>query len=668
VEQGVGSAFSLLKTQQPGNEMELANDFAASLVAGNVCAWIVTVMVVAYLYSCLPEARGPGHAPYPPVVWAGGWPLIGNFLAFTKPVGMVRDLSKEHGSVFTMKMMGQRLTFMVGRDARCTFYRSRDDVLSQAEVYGFMTPVFGKGVVYDAPKHIRSQQMQFLANGLRTASLKQHVEHIAKECESFFSKFPEKGTMDLKSVLGELIILTSSRALMGDMVRETLHEEVAHLYHDLDKGITPLSFFFPNAPIPGHYKRDAARKEMVKLFARVIKKRRAEIEASGETGENASKGTTAGGARMDVLGLLITSKYKDGGSVTDDQIVGLLIALLFAGQHTSSITSTWCTMFLLQHPQMLDRVRSEQDRVLGGGNEIDFDALGDMGLLHSCIKETLRHYPPLILLMRKVMQDVEVPLGAAADKKGGKSAAKDDTEKGECVTIPKGDIVLTAPAFGRFDEGCFKGCDDFDPDRFDKGEKNADGTHTGRAEDAPPFSFVGFGGGMHACMGQQFAYLQLKIVLSILLKHFDLEMTGPFPQPDYEAMVVGPKGNCPVRYTRRSGTKGAGASSKSKAASSSKKSAAKASAASAAKAPAKGPKSNGKTFSRAEVAKHNTRKDAWIIVEGKVYDVTSFVEDHPGGDAILSTVGGDSTEGFLGDQHPPTVRDVLDGFYIGDLA
>jgi sterol 14-demethylase len=636
--------------------LEFANEIAAELLAGNAYAWIATITAVVFFYSLLPEPRGPGNAPYPPVVYAGGVPFIGNFLAFTKPIGMIRDLAKKHGSCFTMKMMGQRLTFMVGRDARCTFYRSRDDVLSQAEVYGFMTPVFGKGVVYDAPKHIRSQQMQFLANGLRTASLKQHVSHIAKECESFFAKFPDEGSMDLKSVLSELIILTSSRALMGDMVRETLHGEVAQLYHDLDAGITPLSFFFPNAPVPGHYKRDAARGEMVKLFSRVIKKRRVQLEEEGETGETSSKGTTANGDRMDVLGLLITSKYKDGSSVTDDQIVGLLIALLFAGQHTSSITSTWCTMFLLKDPQMLDRVREEQDNVLGpgDGSNIDFDTLGEMDLLHSCIKETLRHYPPLILLMRKVMQDLEVPLGASADKKGAK-----DAEKGPAMTIPKGDIVLTAPAFGKFDEGCFKGCDAFDPDRFAKGEKAADGSNTGRAEDAPPFSFVGFGGGMHACMGQQFAYLQLKIVLSILLKHFDLEMAGPFPEADYEAMVVGPKGNCPVRYTRRkAGAAGSGGKTKSKA---SKKTTTGIKA-------SKGPKSNGKTFTRAEVGKHNKRKDAWIIVEGKVYDVTTFVEDHPGGDAILTSVGGDSTDGFLGDQHPPTVRDVLDGFYIGDLA
>ena len=84
--------------------------------------------------------------------------------------------------------------------------------------------------------------------------------------------------MDLANVLSELIILTSSRALMGKEVRETLHDQVASLYHDLDKGITPISFFAPSLPIPGHWKRDKARQAMSKLFGNVIEKRRADMK------------------------------------------------------------------------------------------------------------------------------------------------------------------------------------------------------------------------------------------------------------------------------------------------------------------------------------------------------------------------------------------------------
>lgn len=81
----------------------------------------------------------------------------------------------------------------------------------------------------------------------------------------------------------------------------------------------------------------------------------------------------------------------------------------------------------------------------------------------------------------------------------------------------------------------------------------------------------------------------------------------------------------------------------------------------------------GGPWNEEDVAKHNQEKDAWIIVrdrvEGirKVYNVTGYVDFHPGGDAILRNAGRDATEGFYGPQHPPTTVDLLREYYIGDL-
>ncbi|KAJ7973787.1 Cytochrome b5 [Quillaja saponaria] len=74
-----------------------------------------------------------------------------------------------------------------------------------------------------------------------------------------------------------------------------------------------------------------------------------------------------------------------------------------------------------------------------------------------------------------------------------------------------------------------------------------------------------------------------------------------------------------------------------------------------------------KTYREAEVSLHNKRTDCWIIIKNKVYDVTSYVEEHPGGDAILTHAGDDSTEGFFGPQHATRVFDMIEDFYIGDL-
>ncbi|EPS58517.1 hypothetical protein M569_16296 [Genlisea aurea] len=74
-----------------------------------------------------------------------------------------------------------------------------------------------------------------------------------------------------------------------------------------------------------------------------------------------------------------------------------------------------------------------------------------------------------------------------------------------------------------------------------------------------------------------------------------------------------------------------------------------------------------KTYTKAQVSHHNKRTDCWIIIKQKVYDVTPYVEEHPGGDAILNHAGDDSTEGFFGPQHGTRVFDMIDDFCIGDL-
>ncbi|PWN97538.1 putative cytochrome b5 [Tilletiopsis washingtonensis] len=54
-----------------------------------------------------------------------------------------------------------------------------------------------------------------------------------------------------------------------------------------------------------------------------------------------------------------------------------------------------------------------------------------------------------------------------------------------------------------------------------------------------------------------------------------------------------------------------------------------------------------KTFSAEEVKKHASEESVWVVVDGGVYDVTSFLDDHPGGKKILLRNGGkDATEAF----------------------
>ncbi|KAJ5329745.1 hypothetical protein N7452_010135 [Penicillium brevicompactum] len=69
-----------------------------------------------------------------------------------------------------------------------------------------------------------------------------------------------------------------------------------------------------------------------------------------------------------------------------------------------------------------------------------------------------------------------------------------------------------------------------------------------------------------------------------------------------------------------------------------------------------------------EIAEHNTKKDLYLIVHDKVYDCTSFVDEHPGGEEVLLDVGGqDSTEAFEDVGHSDEAREILDGMLVGNV-
>lgn len=464
---------------------------------------------MALLWLLLAKPRGA-----PPTL--GGLPLIGGALAFFGgPMKLMAKAHKAHGQVFTVNVLHKRITFLLGPEVSSHFYKAQDKLMSQKEVYEFNVPTFGRGVVFDVDHKKRAEQFRFFAETLKPHKLRTYVGMMVQEAEDYFGKFPDVCEVDINETLSELIIFTASRCLMGREIRETLFDTVYKYFHDLDNGMQPISVFFPYLPIEAHRKRDASRAKLAKIFSDVIQSRRA---------RNADE--------PDVMQGFMNARYKNGEGMTDDQICGMLIAVLFAGQHTSSVTSTWTALFLAANKErcMAPLLEEQKAVVAEHGDELNYETLQQMDGLYRAIKEALRMHPPLIMLMRYAHERFDV-----TDKDG------------RTYTVPKGDICATSPSFSMRLEHVFEEPGKYDPDRF----------APGREEDKKAnFSFVGFGGGRHGCMGEVFAFLQVKTVLAYMMRNFEFELVnkGEFPEPNYDAMVVGPRtegGKCMVRMRRR---------------------------------------------------------------------------------------------------------------------
>ncbi|KAF4384505.1 hypothetical protein CsatB_010814 [Cannabis sativa] len=78
--------------------------------------------------------------------------------------------------------------------------------------------------------------------------------------------------------------------------------------------------------------------------------------------------------------------------------------------------------------------------------------------------------------------------------------------------------------------------------------------------------------------------------------------------------------------------------------------------------------SDSKKLTFEEVAQHNHKKDCWIIISGKAYDVTPFLEEHPGGDEILQqATEKDATDDFEDVGHSDSAKELMEKYYVGEV-
>lgn len=76
-----------------------------------------------------------------------------------------------------------------------------------------------------------------------------------------------------------------------------------------------------------------------------------------------------------------------------------------------------------------------------------------------------------------------------------------------------------------------------------------------------------------------------------------------------------------------------------------------------------------KKYSFEEIKTHNTEKSCWLVIHNKVYDVTKFLNEHPGGEEILLEYSGqDATENFEDIGHSTDAREIMVQYHIGDLV
>ncbi|KAI5083147.1 hypothetical protein GOP47_0002890 [Adiantum capillus-veneris] len=199
----------------------------------------------------------------------------------------------------------------------------------------------------------------------------------------------------------------------------------------------------------------------------------------------------------DLLGLML-SALREGGqknlTMSLEEIMDECKTFFFAGHETTSVLLTWTVMLLANHSEWQERAREEVLSLLGSRHP-DADSLNHLKILGMVLQESLRLYPPAVNTSRKVIKD---------QKLGG-------------ILIPKG-TGLTIPILPLHVDCELWGADalEFNPLRFANGVLNAC---------KHPSAFLPFGGGPRICVGQNFAMMEAKIVLCMVLQKFRFRLS-----------------------------------------------------------------------------------------------------------------------------------------------
>jgi cytochrome P450 len=447
-------------------------------------------------YTRHPDNKHLGHIP-----GTYGLPLIGDTFRFViDPFAVLDGHYRQYGPVFKTSMTFQKMVVALGPD----FIKQLmlDTSQSFSARMGYDAPLgdfFAGGLLMkdfsEHKFHRRIMQTAFKIDAMRT-----YVDLMNPIIEDQVSQWGNQRDFTFYPHIKTLLLDVGAKVFLGMDLEGEATRSLNQSFLDMNEG--PMALIRKDWPGLKYHKGMNGRRALEQFFISLVPERR------GRSGTD--------------MATFFANERTDEGDYFSDKVVGEhLIFLLLAAHDTTTSALTMASYYLANDPEWQERLREEARGL--GKQALDYDDLGhNVPDLDHCFKETVRLNPPVPMLMRRTVKDVEL---------GG-------------YTLAPHTMVQVSPLYTHRMEEWWSDPHRFDPDRFAREEHKQ---HS--------FLWAPFGGGAHKCIGLHFADMLFKCTMAQLLLNYRIRFAkaDQFPSRIQHFPFAKPMDNLPLVLERVGG-------------------------------------------------------------------------------------------------------------------
>lgn len=426
--------------------------------------------------------------------------MIGHGVQYLRdPEAFVRRGYQENGPVFQVSLGRGRTIFLLGRENNRFFFSETDKRLTIQKAYPFMRYMFSPDFWFEASHEQYLRQRAVVLPRFQAKTVRNYITDMVAEVRILQRNLGARGEFDLISTLGPVVMRIAGRSFLSEtLTTDQLDRDFFDRFRRFSDG---LELILPNRlPLPRLLRSRRAKRELHEILGGLIhQRRRRPVDPP------------------DFLQSLVENRADNGEPLPDTLLINLILLFIWAGQETTTGHISWGVIDLLRHPDELAKATEEARHVLGGVEDIGHEHVRRLDFIDRALHESERLHPVATAMRRQALVDFE--------------------HAG--FQFREGDQLMIAPTVSHRIPEEYPDPDRFHPDRY---------LENPRAK----LSLIGFGGGPRRCLGVNFAYLEMNVIIGMLLRDYDLELIDRNPKPIHGMRTKWPASPCRVRYVRKS--------------------------------------------------------------------------------------------------------------------